>query len=112
MFEEDGVGDSYADTVIQEIKDSGLRLNIGYKKAAGRKSKNGRILSYEGEICEMYFIDYANSTMMYRDAMRNLTTYPVNGKAKHDDAPDGLAGGLELIFGSIVGTAEAMKRPF
>lgn len=112
MFEEDGVGDSYADTIIAELRAEGRRLNIGYRKAAGKKNKHSRILSYETDIRNLYFIDYKNSSPMYREGMRNLTIYPVTGKVKHDDAPDSLAGALELLLGRIMGSAESFKRPF
>ena len=111
-FEANNGGHEYSDSIDLSLKSKGIRLNIISRYAATNKSKQARIMTYSPEIRELYFLDFENSTQEYRLAMRHLTTYSPLGKNKHDDAPDSLAGLVELKLGGAMGTVTATDRPY
>lgn len=109
-FEANNGGDEYCDKVDEMLKAEGLRLNLSHRKAPSNMSKLSRIIQVAPEIKKFYFRDEKNSNKEYRDFMRELTTFVVTGKNKHDDAPDSLAGLANLIYFGLHGV-EVFKRP-
>jgi hypothetical protein len=107
-FEADNGGHEYSDSIDLGLKADNIRLNIVSYKAGSKKSKEGRIMTYAPEIRSIYFLDYANSSQEYRQAMRDLTTYSPSGKNPHDDAPDSLAGLIMLLLGVRVAKVSAL----
>lgn len=110
-FEANNGGDEYCDAVDVELKKQGYRFNLSHRKAPSTMSKLSRIIQVAPEIKKFYFRDEKNSDREYRAFMRELTTFVVTGKNKHDDAPDSLAGLANLIYFGIHGV-EVFKRPF
>ena len=49
---------------------------------------------------------------MYRNAMKNLTTFTQNGKNQNDDAPDSLAGAATMIrYAGTIHVSQLSARP-
>ena len=63
------------------------------------------------EIREFWFRDTAHRTPEYEQFMRNLQSFTMSGKNKHDDAPDSLAGLCDMIHRANR-TAVVFARPF
>ena len=110
-FEANNGGHEYADIVDDRLRTEGLRLNISHRKAPNNASKLSRIIQVAPEIKRFYFRDFKNSHQEYREFMRELNSFIITGKNKHDDAPDSLAMLANLMqYGH--GAVEVFKRPF
>lgn len=110
-FEANNGGHEYADIVNESLRKDGLRLNISHRKAPSNASKLSRIIQVAPEIKRFHFRDFKNSDSEYREFMRELTSFLMTGKNKHDDAPDSLAMMANLIMYGRMGV-EVFKRPF
>jgi predicted phage terminase large subunit-like protein len=110
-FEANNGGHEYADIVNESLRKEGLRLNISHRKAPSNASKLSRIIQVAPEIKRFHFRDFKNSDSEYREFMRELTSFLMTGKNKHDDAPDSLAMMANLIMYGRMGV-EVFKRPF
>jgi hypothetical protein len=73
-------------------------------------SKMARIVQVAPEIKKMYFRSEKCRDKEYKGFMRELTTFVQGGKNKHDDAPDSLAGLVNLLHGGVRVVIE--KRTF
>ena len=85
---------SYADEVDKRLREDGYRLNINgnVKNWNGQEGKAQRIYNKAPEIRERFvFLDKAKWTKDYTQFMQNVFSFVVEGKNKHDDAPDVLA---------------------
>lgn len=111
-FEYNGGGDAYAETVSDIVEKSGHHCNISGRYAYTRKKKETRIYEYSPEIREFYFLDAAHRSKEYEAMIQNLLAFTIEGKVKHDDAPDALAGLAEMARSVTVGNAVIMDRPF
>jgi predicted phage terminase large subunit-like protein len=58
------------------------------------------------------FKDETKQDKEYREAIRQLTTYSMMGKNKHDDVPDCLAMFVDWQMSDTRNTAIIMRRPF
>lgn len=110
-FEANNGGHEYADIVDDQLRHEGVRLNISHRKAPSNASKLSRIIQVAPEIKRFYFKDHKHSNSEYRDFMRELTSFTITGKNKHDDAPDSLAMLVHLIQYGRTGV-EIFKRPY
>ena len=109
-FEANNGGDEYCDRVDLELRKRGIRLNLTYSKAPSNMSKMARIVQVAPEIKKMYFRSEKCRDKEYKGFMRELTTFVQGGKNKHDDAPDSLAGLVNLLHGGVRVAIE--KRTF
>ena len=107
MFERNDVGsatfegtkttDDYREWVDNKLREDGYRINITSIAASTRVRKNERIFEKAPEIREFYFRDPAHRNGPYAKFMRNLHSFTMTGRNKHDDAPDSLAGLCDMI---------------
>ena len=121
MFERNRVGsacfegtkttDEYREWVDNKLREDGYRVNIQSKAAATNKRKEERIFERAPEIREFWFRDTAHRTPEYEQFMRNLQSFTMSGKNKHDDAPDSLAMLVEFLD-TRNKTVTVMRRPF
>ena len=104
---------SYADDVDKMLKEAGHRINIMKKPASTKTSKEQRIFDAAPDIRErMVFREDGNRSKAYVLFMQNVYSFTMNGKNKHDDAPDSLAAAIQMAFFAKTNTAEIIRRPF
>lgn len=110
-FEGNNGGMEYAYTVDKTLRADGCHINVTQSNAPTDTAKKSRILRMSPEIKDFYFIDKMNSTKEYKAFMKQVTTYSISGKQKHDDATDSLS----MLAGFIGDTGMVCKifeRPF
>lgn len=110
-FEANNGGDEYADDIDKELRNSGFRTNITHRKAPTTNSKVGRIVQAAPDILNLYFLDKKSRTPEYNAFIKNLTGFTTTTKVKNDDAPDSLAGLVNMIFKNY-GQVSVLDRPF
>lgn len=121
LFERNSVGSAtfegtkstaeYMEWIDNKLREDGYRVNIKSKAASTRVKKEVRIFDRAPEIREFYFRDRAHRTPEYALFMRNLHSFTMTGKNKHDDSPDSLAGLCDMIHRANR-TAVVFQRPF
>ena len=85
---------SYMDEVDKRLRDDGYRVNVNgnVKNWSGQQGKQQRIYDKAPEIREKFvFLDRTKQGKTYTQFMQNVFSFVVEGKNKHDDAPDVLA---------------------
>lgn len=116
-FEANNGGDFYARDIqdmFNEDPTNAHKILIGAQRAGTDKSKLTRILQHSPVIKEMRFLaeDAYPKDGMYRNAMKNLTTFTQNGKNQNDDAPDSLAGAATMIrYAGTIHVSQLSARP-
>jgi len=103
----------YADGIDEELKECNHRVNI--EKTTKHYTGNGklqRIFDKAPDIREhMIFLEEGKRTKEYELFMQNVYSFSINGKNKHDDAPDSLAMAVNMaLFGS--NEVKIMRRMF
>lgn len=88
---------SFKEKVEELLKEKEYRCNITYKAAPPNASKEARIYEKSPEIRELYFLEGAKRNPEYEQFMNNLFSFQINGRNKHDDAPDSLAMCVEMM---------------
>lgn len=101
----------YREWVDNKLRERGHRVNIMSKSAPTQKRKNERIFEKSPEIREFYFRDTAHRNNEYAQFMRNVHSFTMTGKNKHDDGPDSLAGLCDMIRHASC-KARIIDRPF
>lgn len=103
MFEANSGGEGYKEDVDRMLKERGIRININSKFAqqivtvkAGQnyrtaQRKEMRIWNRAQDIRNFYYRDQTCQSMEYRKFMSQLFSFTIEGKNKHDDAPDSLS---------------------
>ena len=90
----------YADGIDEALKDKGHRLNV--EKTTKHYTGNGklqRIFDKAPDIREhMIFLEEGKRSKDYELFMQNVYSFSINGKNKHDDAPDSLAMAVNMAF--------------
>lgn len=110
-FEANNGGEEYAEDVSKTLRDkTGLRINITSQKAPTTMSKVTRIIQVSPEIANCYFRDRTCRSKQYNDFMRNLLSFTTTAKVKNDDAPDSMAGLVNLALKKY-GFVEIIQRP-
>ena len=103
----------YADGIDDELKSRNHRVNI--EKTTKHYTGNGklqRIFDKAPDIREnMIFLEEGKRSKEYELFMQNVYSFSINGKNKHDDAPDSLAMAVNMaLFGG--NEVKIMKRIF
>lgn len=111
MFEATKTTVEYMEWIDRQLRADGVRINIKSKPASTRVRKEEKIFDRAPEIKEFWFRDAAHRTPEYAAFMRNLHSFTMTGKNKHDDAPDSLAGLCDMIHRAPQ-KAQVVKRPF
>lgn len=104
---------SYAEGINDQLKEKGHHINL--QRNTTNYTGNGkeqRIYDKAHDIrTHMIFLDDGMRTNEYQRFMQNVYSFTVDGKNKHEDAPDSLAMAISfVIWGSMV--AEVMDRPW
>ncbi len=110
QFEETKTTTDYREKVEEMLKEKGYRTNSYGRPAPGNLGKRIRIFDKAPEIREMYFVDAEHRTKEYQKFIRNLYTFKMEGKVKHDDAADSMAQLCDMKIG-IVTPATIIDSP-
>lgn len=100
---------AYKEKVEELLKELRYRCNITYK-AALPITKEFRIFERSAEIREFYFLEGIKRDRAYDQFMTNLFAFRLDGKNKHDDAPDSLAMAAEMITTGRTNMVVARRR--
>jgi predicted phage terminase large subunit-like protein len=113
QFESNSAGGRTADKVQEKIKEKGGITRITKKRTTANKET--KIIVNSTFVKEHFLFKdksrYASNSS-YAKMVKNLCSYTVMGKNKHDDVPDGLAQFAEYIQSLKGGKVEIFKRPF
>ena len=110
-FEKNNGGDEYKEYVENELRKKGYKLNISVKTT--HINKQVKIYEHAPEITELYFLEPRLRTRPYARAIEQLVSYTGLDKKQHDDAPDSLAGLIDMKNEvSQAPTISIFKRPF
>lgn len=107
------VTSSYGNELDDVIRSKGHHVNLQNttKHWSSQMGKAGRIYKVAPEIRDrMIFLDRKYRDKEYENFMMNLFTFTIEGKVKHDDAPDSLAMAIEMDANYV--KAEIYQRPF
>ena len=96
-FEKNNGGQEYKEGVEKILNDKNYKLNITTRLADNQKSKEVKIFEHAPEIREIRFLDPSKQSPEYKRAMAQLMAFTINGKNKHDDVADALAGGIDMF---------------
>lgn len=91
QFEETATTADYHEWIDDYLRERGYVCNITTKAPSTQTSKKFRIFDKAPEIRECYFRDTSCRSMQYTMFMNNLYGFKMEGKVKHDDAPDSMA---------------------
>lgn len=81
------------------LAENGIRLNLQTKPASTQGSKQDRIWAQATKIIDDFiFIESGKRTKEYQSFMENVYAFKIEGKNKHDDAPDALAMAAAMFF--------------
>lgn len=110
-YEKNNGGDLYRED-IDEILEKQYHTHIASSSASPstRKRKHERILEYAPDMRKVMYLDEAHRDKDYRMFMSALLSYPIEGNAKHDDAPDGLAQLLSMVVRPHKGGVKTFRR--
>jgi hypothetical protein len=111
QFEETKTTADYHEWVDDYLRERNYRCNITTKAPSTRTSKQMRIFDKAPEIREFYFRDTTCRSPMYNKFMMNLYAFKMEGKVKHDDAPDSMAQLCEMK-NAYVGGTRVINSPF
>ena len=109
------VTSSYADGVQSRLDDKKYKLSLQTttKHWSGSSGKAQRIFDLSPDIKEhIIFLEESKRSGEYQKFMENLFQFKIEGKTKHDDAPDVLAIAITMIFNNPGAIAFVQKRPF
>lgn len=107
------VTSSYADGVGELFNKKGYKLNLQTttKHWGGGGGKAQRIFNVAPDIKErMLFLEESKRSKEYQNFMMNVFQFTIEGKIKHDDAPDSLAMAVQMDNNFV--KAEIYRRPF
>lgn len=112
-FEKNNGGGEYQEWIERFLAEKyKYTLNITSKTASTHIAKEARIFDNAPDIRELYFIDNAHRSKEYNLFMQNLFSFKIGAKNNHDDAPDSLAGLVNMILKDNAPNVVIMKRPF
>lgn len=113
FFEANQGGEGYKDEVDEMLREKGKKINLVSQYAPTSMRKAQRIWDKAGTIREWYFRDVGCRSREYRAFMRNLYSFTIKGKNKHEDAADCLASLAYFIEGTWEpAKVEAVSNPF
>lgn len=91
---------AYAEGVDEELKARGRHVNV--QRTTSHYTGNGkaqRIFDKAPDIrAHMIFLEEGKRSKEYELFMQNVYSFSINGKNKHDDAPDSLAMAINMAF--------------
>lgn len=112
-FEATKMTASFADDVDKMLRADGIRINIMTRPAPSGNGKEQRIFDKAADIREhMHFIVDGKRSKAYVQFMQNVYSFTMNGRNKHDDAPDSLCIAINMAFFGDAHKVEVMRSPF
>lgn len=111
-FEYNSGGEGYAEDVDELLKKKGYSCNIQGVYAPTNKKKEIRIWDKAPDIRSFFFRDTTCRDKEYSQFMQNLFSFVVEGKNKHDDAPDSLAGLADMAMTLYMQNVRVLDRWF
>lgn len=114
QFEKNNGADQYREDIEEILKQQyGYRLVITSKSQPTTKTKRQRIEKFAPDMrSRVYFLEERLRDRDYRMFMSNLLSYPIEGKAKHDDAIDSLAQLIDMMETKHKGGVKTFRRRF
>ena len=104
---------SYAEAISKMFKDKNYRATVSTKPAPTNIGKEQKIYEMAPVIRSQFIFLNANCRpKAYQDFMTNVFAFKVNGKNKHDDAPDSLAQAADIVSEADRHAIEVFKRLF
>lgn len=104
-------GTIFAQNIEKRVKELGGMTSITTKWT--QTNKETRIQCNSAMVKEhVLFKDETKQDKEYKEAMRQLTTYSMMGKNKHDDVPDCLAMFVDWQMSDRSNIVQILKRPF
>lgn len=111
-FEYNSGGEEYAEAVDTILKKKGYNCNIQGVYAPTNKRKEVRIWDKAPDIRNFFFRDTTCRDKEYNQFMQNMFSFVVEGKNKHDDAPDSLAGLADMMTTLLMQNVRILDRWF
>jgi len=104
---------SFVEGVQKELEKIDYHVTVNTKAAPNNLAKEQRIFDKAPDI-RNYFIfrDANHRSKEYNLFMSNVFSFKLQGKNKHDDAPDSLAMAVDLAFRSGMSKPEIIRRPW
>ena len=104
---------AYVEGVEKEMRKLGYHCTITTHTAPQNTSKAIRIFDKAPDIRQFFiFRDAGHRSKEYNLFMQNVFSFTVEGKNKHDDAPDSLSMAATNLFKSNVAPVQIIARPF
>lgn len=97
-FEETKTTAEYREWCEEQWKKNGFSINSFGKAAPNNVAKKDRIFNKAPEIKEMYFLHPSLRSKEYNAFMKNMREFKMEGRVKHDDAPDAMSQLCEMKF--------------
>ena len=95
-FEKNNGGEGYKDDIQRTLNNLNYKVNLTCALASNQKSKEIKIFEHAPSIRDIYFLDAEHRNDEYRRFIDCLCAYTIKGKNAHDDAPDSLAGVIDM----------------
>lgn len=91
--------EAYTEGVGALLKERGIRINLTSKPAPTTKGKQERIFDKAPDIRKcMIFRDSKSRSPEYNKFFKNVISFSLFGKNKHEDAPDSLGMAIDMAF--------------
>lgn len=105
---------SYVEGLQAKIREIGATTVVHTKPASNTTSKEQRIYDRAPDIREHFiFLESGKRSKMYDLFMQNVFSFKIEGKNKHDDAPDSLTMASEMALRKTIGNnIRIVKRLF
>lgn len=104
---------SYVEGVKEELAKLECNTTVMSKTASNQKSKEQRIFDRAPDIRERFiFLESGQRSKEYNQFMQNVFSFKIQGKNKHDDAPDVLAQAADMCCTVHGNNIRIMRRPF
>ena len=99
--------------VKEELAKLECNTTVMSKTASNQKSKEQRIFDRAPDIRERFiFLESGQRSKEYNQFMQNVFSFKIQGKNKHDDAPDVLAQAADMCCTVQGNNIRIMRRPF
>ena len=98
QFEANKMTASFKEKVEELVHEMGYRCNMTTKAASTHMAKELRIFDKAPEIRDFYYLEGQKRTSEYQQFMDNVFAFSINGKNRHDDAPDSLAMLVDMMY--------------
>jgi predicted phage terminase large subunit-like protein len=113
VFEKNNGGGEYQEWIERFLREKyNYTLNITSKVASNQIAKITRICDNAPDIRELYFVDAEHRSKEYNKFMQNLFAFQLERRNQHDDAPDSLAGLVNMILRCAKPQVVIMHRMF